>query len=210
MSKDLAYQGAEPASRTRANPVRSAGHGPSLLPVGTPGGINSGFDGVPAGSGMVRLGRYIVHLEAETYRLWRMAFAAPERDRLVAWARSEGLTDVEQRIAELESDELLVEECPALAERVGVMAVRLLGECLGNGTKASSSFQVVGRSGTLLTVNPYLYEILLRSDGATPLARICGALESTWPPSARASCLEAFCRVLPELVRNQVVLLDAV
>ena len=84
------------------------------------------------------------------------------------------------------------------------------GECLGNGTKVTSSFHVMGRSGTLLVVNPYLYEILLRSDGATPLALTCGALESARPPSAGTSCLEAFCRALPELVRNQVVLLDAV
>lgn len=159
---------------------------------------------------MVRLGRYIVHLDAGTYRLWRMAFAVPERYRFVAWARSEGVTDAEQRIAELESDELLFEECPDMPEKVGAMAVRLIGECLGNGTEATVSFQVVGRNGTPLVVNPYLYEILLRSDGATPVARICAALESTWPPSAATSCLEAFCRVLPELIRNQVVLLDAI
>jgi hypothetical protein len=181
----------------------------SLLPVGTPGGMNSGFDGIPAGSGTVRLGRYIVHLDAGTYRLWRVAFAAPDRDRFVAWARSDGVTDAEQRIAELESDELLFEEGPATVERAGAMVVRLVGECLGNGTEATSSFQVVGRNGTLLVVNPYLYEILLRADGATPLAHICGALESAWPPSAGTSSLEAFCQVLPELVRNQVVLLDA-
>ena len=181
-----------------------------LLPVGTPGGINSGFDGVPAGSGTVRLGRYIVHLDARTYRLWRTAFAVPGRDRFVAWARSEGLTDAEQRIAELESDELLFEECPAMPERVGAMVVRLIGECLGNGTEATSSFHVVGRNDTLLVVNPYLYETLLRSDGATPLALICGALESARPPRAGTSCLEAFCRALPKLVRNEVVLLDAV
>jgi hypothetical protein len=183
---------------------------PSLLPVGTPGGINSGFDGIPAGSGMVRLGRYIVHLDAETYRLWRMAFAAPERDRFVAWARSEGLTDAEDRISELKSDGLLFEEGPAMPEKVGAMAVRLIGECLGNGTEATVGFHVVGRNGTPLVVNPYLYEILLRSDGATPLALISRALESAWPPSAGTSCLEAFCRILPGLVRNEVILLDAI
>jgi hypothetical protein len=183
---------------------------PSLLPVGTPGGINSGFDGIPAGSGTVRLGRYIVHLDAGSYRLWRMAFAVPERDRFIAWARSEGLTDPEQRIAELESDELLFEEGPAMPEKVGTMVVRLIGECLGNGTEATSSFHVVGRNNTPLVVHPYLYEILLRSDGATPLALICGAFGSAWPPSARTSCLEAFCRNLPELIRNEVILLDAV
>jgi hypothetical protein len=183
---------------------------PSLLPVGTPGGINSGFDGIPAGSGMVRLGRYIVHLDAETYRLWRMAFAAPERDRFVAWARSEGLTDAEDRISELKSDGLLFEEGPAMPEKVGAMAVRLIGECLGNGTEATVGFHVVGRNGTPLVVNPYLYEILLRSDGATPLALISRALESAWPLSAGTSCLEAFCRILPGLVRNEVILLDAI
>jgi len=181
-----------------------------LLPVGTPGGINSGFDGIPAGSGTVRLGSYILHLDARTYRLWRMAFAVPERDRLVAWARSAGLADAEQRIAELESDGLLFEEGPAMPQRMRTIAVRLIGECLGNGTEATLSFYVVGRNGTSLMVNPYLYEILLRSDGATPLALTCGALESAWPLSAGPSCLEAFCRVLPELVRNEVVILDAV
>jgi hypothetical protein len=91
------------------------------------------------------------------------------------------------------------------------MAVRLIGECLGNGTAATPSFHVVGRNGTSLVVNPYLYEILLRSDGATSLALTCQALESAWPPSsAGPSCLEAFCRALPELVRNEVVILDAV
>jgi hypothetical protein len=182
---------------------------PGLLPVGTPGGINSGFDGIPAGSGTVRLGHYIVHLDAGTYRLWRMAFAVPDRDRFVAWACSEGLTETEQRIAELEADELLFEESPAMPERVGNLVIRLIGECLGNGTEATASFHVVGRNGTLLVVNPYLYEILLRSDGATPLGLVCRALEATWPPGAETSCLEALCRALPELVRNQVVILDA-
>jgi hypothetical protein len=181
-----------------------------LLPVGTPGGINSGFDGIPAGSGTVRLGSYIVHVDAGTYRLWRMAFAAPERDRLLSWAHSAGLADAKQRIAELESDGLLFEEGPAMPQRMGTIAIRLIGECLGNGTEATPSFHVVGRNGTSLVVNPYLFEILLRSDGVTSLALTCRALESAWPLSVGPSCLEAFCRALPELVRHEVVILDAV
>jgi hypothetical protein len=181
-----------------------------LLPVGTPGGINSGFDGIPAGSGTVRLGSYIVHLDAGTYRLWRMAFAVPERDRLVAWARSAGLADAEQQIAELESEGLLFEEGPAMPQRMRTIAVRLIGECLGNGTEPTPSFHVVGRTGTSLVVNLYLYDILLRSDGVTSLALTCQALESARPPSsAGPSCLEVFCRALPDLVRNEVVILDA-
>ena len=180
MSNDLAHHGAEPAARRQASPERTAGRGPRLLPVGTPGGINSGFDGIPAGSGTVRLGRYLVHLEPETYRLWRIAFAAPERDRFVAWARSEGVTDAERRIAELESDDLLIEEGPAMIERVGGTVVRLLGECLGNGTRATSRFQVAGSNGTVLTVNPFLYEILLRSDVATTPALISMPSTSGW------------------------------
>lgn len=181
----------------------------SLLPVGRPGGINSGFDGVPAGSGTVRLGRQLVHLDAASYRLWRTAAAAPERNRFVAWARSEGSTDAERRLIDLESEGLLLEESPAMHLQVGNLTVTLIGECLGNGEEPTPKFAVIGRNNRPVMVTPYVYEILLRSDGATSIAAICAVVESAWPADAGTTCLEAFCRVLPHLVRNEILILDA-
>src|SRR5690349_4335305 len=69
-----------------------------LLPVGTPGGITSGFEGIPDGSGIVKLADKLGCLDPDQYRLWRAAAAAPQAEDLVEWAASRGIADAARRV----------------------------------------------------------------------------------------------------------------
>lgn len=180
-----------------------------LLPVGTPGGINSGLDGVPAGSGIVRLGDEIIRLDAGMYRLWRGAAAAPPTGELISWGNAQGIDDAAGRVRELKTAGLLIQDGPDVHRRVGQLALRLIGECLGNGLEAGPTFLLLGRNHARLLVDAYLYEVLLRSDGVSPVSVLCNAVDaSRHLPRGRTS-VEALADGLPTLVRNEVVLLEA-
>jgi hypothetical protein len=180
-----------------------------LLPIGTPGGINSGFDGIPVGSGIVRLGDRLISLDLSLYRLWRAAAAAPRAEELITWGTAQGISDVADRVRHLEDAGLLIKEGPDVQQRIGHLALRLLGECLGNGTDISPAFLVLGRNKTQLQVNAYLFEVLLRSDGVSPVSVTCDALDAARPQPSHRPCIEALAQGLPVLVRNEVVLLEA-
>ncbi len=179
-----------------------------LLPVGTPGGINSGFDEVPSGSAIVRLGDKLMCLDFPHYRLWRAAAAAPQAEELITWGTAEGISDVADRMNRLREAELLIEDGPDIQHLMGRLALRLLGECLGNGTDISPVFVVLGRNKTQLQVDAYVFEILLRSDGVSPVSVMCGKLDASQPRPGRP-CIETLITSLPVLVRNEVVLLEA-
>ncbi|MGD0607532.1 MAG: hypothetical protein ABSA53_28610 [Streptosporangiaceae bacterium] len=179
-----------------------------LLPVGTPGGINSGLEGMPAGSGIVRRGNEFIGLDLSLYRLWRAAAAAPQAGDLISWGTARGIPDAGDRVRALTDAGLLVEDGPAAHHRIGRLALRLLGECLGNGADSSPAFLVLGRGGIQMQVDACLFEILLRSDGVSPVAATCDALDASRP--GRRPGLEALIEGLPLLVRNQVVLLEGV
>jgi hypothetical protein len=180
-----------------------------LLPVGTPGGINSGLDGVPAGSGIVRLGDEIIRLDAATYRLWRGAAAAPPIGELISWGNTQGIDDATGRLRELKTAGLLIGDGPDVHRRVGRLALRLIGECMGNGLEAGPTFLLLGRNNARLVVDAYLFEVLLRSDGVSPVSVLCDAVDaSRHLPRSRPS-VEALADGLPTLVRNEVVLLEA-
>jgi hypothetical protein len=179
-----------------------------LLPIGTPGGINSGFDGIPAGSGFVRLGGELLYLELSHYRLWRAAAAAPQVDEFLSWGTARGIADVDDRLAQLKKAGLLVEEGPDVHLVVGRLTLRLIGECLGNGNDASPAFLVLGRNNTKLRLDQYLFEILLRSDGVSPIEATCKLLDKSRQPGRRP-CIMTLTEGLPVLVRNEVVLLEA-
>jgi hypothetical protein len=180
-----------------------------LLPVGTPGGINSGFDGVRDGSGIVRMGNNIGCLDLDGYRLWRAAAAAPQLDQLIAWGTSKGIPDAADRIRELGEAGLLVEEGPSAAECIGRLALRLIGECLGNGTDVSPVFLVGGRKGNRLQVDAYLFEVLLRCDGVSPVSITCDSLDKSRSEPGYRPRIQTLTDGLPALIRNEVVLLEA-
>jgi hypothetical protein len=176
-----------------------------LLPVGVPGGINSGFDGIDAGSGIVRLGDKLAGIELGHYRLWRAAAAAPQAEQLIAWGAAQGIPDAAERVRQLEEAELLIADGPGVEQRIGRLALRLLGECLGNGADSSLAFVVLGRGKTQLQVEASLFEVLLNSDGVRPISVTCNALDAS--QSRRRPCIESLAEGLPALVRNEVVLL---
>jgi hypothetical protein len=180
-----------------------------LLPVGTPGGINSGFDGIPVGSGIVRLGDKLIYLDLNHYRLWRAAAAAPQAEKLITWGTTQGIPDAADRVRQLEDADLLLQDGPDVQHRIGRLALRLVGECLGNGGDISPAFLVLGRNQKQLQVDAYLFEVLLRSDGVSPVSLACDTLDASRPQPGRRPCIEALTQGLPALVRNEVVLLEA-
>lgn len=181
-----------------------------LLAVGTPGGVNSGLDGIPACSGIVRFGGRLVHLDLDLYRLWRATAAAPQAETLISWANAQGIPDVDDRIRALQEAELIIDEGPDIQRRVGCLALRLIGECLGNGTEVGPTFVMLGRNNTQLQVNAYLFEVLLRCDSVSPISIICDELDAARPSSGHPPCIEALTEALPMLVRNEVIQLEGV
>ncbi|GBG37467.1 hypothetical protein [Mycobacterium montefiorense] len=181
-----------------------------LLAVGTPGGVNSGLDGIPACSGIVRLGGKLVYLDLDLYRIWRATAAAPQAETLISWGTAQGIPDVDDRVRALQEAELIIDEGPDIQRRVGRLALRLIGECLGNGTEVSPTFLMLGRNNTKLQVNAYLFEVLLRCDGVTPISITCDALDAVRPDPGHPRCIETLTAALPMLVRNEVVQLEGV
>ena len=179
-----------------------------VIPVGTPGGICSGFGEVPDGCGIVRLGGGMLALEPNPYRLWQAAAAAPQRGDLIEWALAESIQDPEALIQTLEEAGLLIEERSGVEDRVGRLAIRLAGECHGNGGERGAEFTVIGRNGAALKVDLHFFEILLRSDGVSPVSILCNGLDRAQPELDHPPCLEALVVGLPLLVRNGIVRLD--
>lgn len=180
----------------------------SVFPVGTPGGIVSGFSGVPNGSGVVRLGSNIMVLDTDRYRIWEAASAALEADDLTKWATSEGIANGESLVRTLKDSELLIAAGPNPRLQAARIAVRLTGLCLGNGASGDATFWVRGHASEPIGVNVLIYELLLRSDGVAPVLELCEFLDRARPEISRSPCAEMFFDGLPSLVRAGVVRLD--
>lgn len=180
-----------------------------LLPVGTPGGINSGFDGMPDGSGFVRLGDKFLNLDANPYRLWHASLAAPQLEELTDWAVTVGINDAETIVRRLEAANLLIEGGREAETCIGRLAIRVTGECIGNGPDKGETFVILGRNGIQLKVNLYVFEVILRSNGACPVSVICDSLDKARTELGHPPSIELLSRDLPMLVRNGVVRLDA-
>jgi hypothetical protein len=179
-----------------------------LLPVGTPGGINSGFAGTPDGCGVVRRGTDLVLLEPHVYRLWAAAASARQKDDLAAWATAQSIPRAEDQLQELEDALLMIGE-PGLKLRAGRIAIRLIGEIVGNGAACSTQFIALGQGGTKVGLDPYLFDLLLRTDGVTPISHYCESVDEIRRGQGCPSLLEALSDGLPPLVRTGVVRLDA-
>ena len=179
-----------------------------VLPMGTPGGVVSGFTGIPAGTGVVRLGSTIMLLDAERYRMWEASAGAPERDELVYWAESEGIASGESLVRTLKDAELLIEERGDARLQAGRIAVRLLGSCVGNGDSADPVFMVRGHAPEPISVNMVIYDLLLHCDGVDPVLELCDLADQVRPEVSRPPSVEVLFDWLPLLVRSGVVRLD--
>lgn len=180
----------------------------NVLAVGTPGGRVSGFDAIPPGSGIVRIGRRITYLEGTLYDVWRKAAMTPAFDELMAWGAACGIADIAGEVSTLEGHGLVVRAGPEGCDSVGALAVRLIGDCLGNGPTPSARFVFVGLGNTRLAVDPFTYEILLRSDGVSPISSTCARLDQAARGRNHKPCLQVLADSLPVLVSHRVVRLD--
>src|SRR3954453_3175097 len=113
-----------------------------LIPIGTPGGVTSGFGDVPDRSGLVRLGDRIFSLDFDLYRLWQRAASVPQHDALLEWAVQEGIEDAEERVQTLLETGLLLNESADVSSRLSDLALCMLGELRGNGGDAAADFVV--------------------------------------------------------------------
>lgn len=181
-----------------------------VLPVGTPGGVVSGFTGIPAGSGVVRLGSRIMSLDPERYRMWEASAAAPEREDLLSWAESEGIANGESLVRTLNDAELLIEERGDARRQAGRIAVRLLGTCVGNGESAAPVFMVRGHGPDPVGVNMIIYDLLFHCDGVEPVLQLCELADQVRPEVSRPASVDILFDWLPFLVRSGVVRLDLV
>lgn len=181
-----------------------------VVPIGTPAGICSGFEGMDDGCGVVRLGNELVYLDPGIYRLWLAAMAAPAPAELVAWAPGKGITEAEEHVPALLSEGLLISDGGDVETRVGRLAMRLIGHCSGNGPDRAPTFGVVGTRGAQLDLDMMSFEALLRADGCEPLASSCGAVDAAHPQASGPSTLARIVEALPLLVRVGVIRLNAV
>jgi len=179
-----------------------------LMPIGAPGGVNSGFVDVEDGSGMVRLGDEILVLEPDSYQLWRWAATVPEVDELLELADQEGFERAKSLVEGLIESGLMIEQAPAVTARVADLSISVVGDLLGNGSDPKGFFVIKGRTGARVDVAIQCFEVLLRSDGAKTVGAICSRLQNALESATPRSILECVCDALPVLVRNDIVRLN--
>jgi hypothetical protein len=179
-----------------------------VVPVGVAGGVNSGFGGIPDGSGIIRLADQVLIVEPDLYRLWQRAASAPELEQLLEWAAAEGIADAQDLVQDLLARGLLIAQSATLAPRVGPLAISMIGDLLGNGDDPQAPFVAAGRDGALIGVSLHLFELLLRCDGATAVEALCNGLDEASGASANHT-LAGICEGLPVLVSNGIVRLNA-
>jgi hypothetical protein len=193
-------------------PVADRG-GPRVLSIGTAGGITSGFDGLPDGGGLVRLGDDLLSIDKEEYRLWDAGLLAPMRDALLRQARETGLREPEALLRELAEAHLVVEyahEPAAIGLHASDHTARFTGRFTGNGPHRSARFLVgVGAAAPFLSVDVVLYEFLLWADGRASIAEQCARLATGGLPRG-FSPVQHVVESLPVLLRAGVISLDRV
>jgi hypothetical protein len=179
-----------------------------VLPVGIPAGVNFGLSGVPAGSGMVRVGNDVLVVPPVLYDVWLAAAHFPDWDELLHWSKKSDVSDIEGQVSALRGAGMLIVESPAAASQIGPLAISLTGECLGNTAENQAEFSVLGRGGAEIRLDLRLHEILVRSDGIASVTSICQMLEDSSPNLVQARSVEVVARSLPVLVRYGVARVD--
>ncbi len=181
-----------------------------LLPVGIPGGVSTGFVGQPDRCGVVRCGGQTLGVAVETYLLWRAAAVTPDRGELTAWAHAQNLGDVELRLTTLLEAGLLVERSSGAVGLDGFagLAVRLVGELLGNVTSPAGRFVVRGAGGARVEVDARVYEALLRTDGVTTIPAVCAEVDGLRTDIALPPTVDTLLEGIPVLVSSASVCLD--
>lgn len=182
-----------------------------VLAVGTPGGVTSGFTGLPDGGGLVRLGRSLLSLSEDEYRLWDASQIAPTAGPLLEQSGQAGVPDPPAVLAGLEAARLVMTYAdePSSMRRVAAgLSIRLTGRLIGNGPHRSPQF-LVAPPGTApqLRVDVVLYQVLLWADGRTSIAGLCAKIDTAAPDPA----LDAEKHVIgwiPPLMRAGLVGLD--
>jgi hypothetical protein len=184
-----------------------------VLPVGTPGGILSGFEDHEDGMGLVRLGDELLSLDPRSYKLWHTLHVAPTEtaaQALTARAQAEPQPDP---LALLRDNGLATTwsrdpaGCVELTER---HTVRFVGMCLGNGDGRAQAFMLGDLAGEpRARVDVIVYEFLLSGDGRDSIAEECRRLEFDGP-AATAGATAHVTAALPELMRSRLIRLDIV
>ena len=192
-------------------PALAAGDGPAVLAVGTAGGVTSGFDGLPDGGGLVRLGGELLSLDREEYRLWDACMLVPTREALLRQARKSRVPEPEGLLRQLFDAYLVVEfdSDPRTIERHAYdLAARFTGRFTGNGPHRSDRFLIsTGTAGPFWAADVVLYEFLLQADGTTCIAQQCTRLGAGRLPPGFSS-IRHVVEWLPALLRVGLVNLD--
>jgi hypothetical protein len=181
---------------------------PSLLPVGTPCGMLSGFDGLADGGGLVRLGAEMIALEPSEYRLWDAIALRPSVAEIRTWAEGNELANAETLLRSLQRAGLVVEwldgdPADELAQRYGV---GFIGRFVGNGPSGRDIFLLSDSSGRIAAgVDLLVYEFLLWAQQGSSIREACDRID------ARNSGVDLMHHVLaavPILMRSGLVRLD--
>lgn len=172
-----------------------------VVPVGIPGGTVSGLEGLANGTGLVRHGEEMLYVNRDRYLLWRGCQVAPEEQSLLSWAEEHGIERAASLMRTLK-DAWLVVELGGGDRRIQAarLALRLAGECVGNGGDGVPRFGVIGRAGSLVQVNAGLYDVLLRSDGVRTIVNICGEVNRLAADDS-PPVLDTLFESLPVLIR---------
>jgi hypothetical protein len=183
-----------------------------VLAVGTPGGITSGFPGLPDGGGLVRLGPGLLSLDEDDYKLWDASQLAPAAGPLLEQAAQDGVADPAAVLAGLAAARLVMsyaDEPEPVRNVAAGLSVRLTGRLIGNGPYQSPHFLVAPYGGATpqLRVDVLVYQFLLRADGRTSVAELCATLD-TVPPDPGFVVERHVAGWIPALMRAGVIGLD--
>ena len=179
--------------------------------MGTPGGVTSGFADLPDGGGLVRLGRSLLSLGEDDYKLWDAGQLAPAAGPLLEQAGRDGMAEPAAVLAGLEAARLVItyaDEPEPVRDIAARLSVRLTGRLIGNGPHKSPHFLVAPYgAATQLRVDVIVYQFLLWSDGRTSVAGLCAAMD-TKPPDPAFDAEGHVVSWIPALMRAGVIGLD--
>jgi hypothetical protein len=178
-----------------------------LAPVGVPGGLFRALPGEADANGLVRCGSSVVRLDAGAYRLWCAAASGPTASNLARWGTAQEICDAAELVRDLLDAGFLVDLDSADGE-LSSLTAHLVGELVGTPPGEEPGFLLAGRTGVTLLVSGVVFEVLLRVSSSEALCDIAAEIDRLAGRETFGSAVEAIGQVLPELLRNEVILLD--